>query len=89
MVGHQRLRRASEEHLSVVDDAGAIDDVERLADVVIGDQHADVALLQLADQLANVGDGNRIDAGKGLVEKDDRRVGRERARDLAAAPLAA
>src|SRR3954468_20558480 len=47
-VADQRLGAAGEEHLAAVDDAGAIDDVQRLADIMVGDEHADVALLQLA-----------------------------------------
>jgi hypothetical protein len=83
------LRAAGEQHLAVVDDAGAVDDVERLADIVVGDEDADVALLQLDDEVANVGDRDRIDAGEGLVEQHDRGVGGERPGDLAAPPFAA
>ena len=81
--------RAFLQHPAVVDDVGAIDDVERLAHVVVGDQHADAAILQMAHQLADVVDGDRIDAGEGLVEQNVGRMGRERAGDLDAAPLAA
>ena len=56
---------------------------------MIGDQHADAALLQLADQVANVRNRQRIDARERLVEQHDRRVGGQRAGDLGAAPLAA
>jgi hypothetical protein len=48
LVGDQISGRAGEQHAAVIDDVGAIDDIERLADIVIGDQHADAALLQLA-----------------------------------------
>ncbi len=40
------------EHLTIMDDVGAIDDVERLADIVIRDQNADAAILQMLDELA-------------------------------------
>src|SRR5258706_3270151 len=33
------------QHFALIDDAGAIADTDRLAHVVVGDQHADVALL--------------------------------------------
>lgn len=53
------------------DDIGAVGDRERLADAVVGDQDADAAVLQVADDLLNIGDDNRIDAGKRLVEEDE------------------
>src|SRR5947209_9861767 len=83
LVGDQRFGSTLEEHLTIVDDAGTIDDVERLADIVVGDQHADAAAPQLTDELADVGDRNRIDPGERLIEEHDRRFGGERTRDLA------
>ena len=88
LVGDQRFGSTGEQDLSVVDDAGAVDDVERLADIVVGDEHADVAALQLAHQLADVGDRDRVDPGERLVEQHDGRLGRERPGDLAPPPLA-
>ena len=72
-----------------MDDVGAVDDVERLAHIVIGDQHADAAILQMLHQVADVVDGDRIDAGERLVQQDVGRMRRQRARDLDAAALAA
>src|SRR5258705_7197297 len=43
----------------------------------------------MADQILNVADRNRIDAGKGFVEQHVVRARRQRARDLDAAALAA
>ena len=48
-------------------DIGAIDDAERLADIVVGDQDADTAILQEADQVPDVGNGQRIDPREGFV----------------------
>src|SRR5436190_746477 len=89
LVGDERLGASGEEDLATVDDAGAVDDVESLADIVIGDQHADVAGLELDDEVADVGDRDRVDAGERLVEKHDRGIGGKRPGDLAAPPLAA
>src|SRR6185437_13053598 len=72
-----------------VQDIGAVDDLERLAHVVVGDQHADAAILEMRDEVADVVDGDRIDAGQRLVEEDEMRLRRESAGDLDAAPLAA
>src|SRR5436305_11663097 len=69
LVGDQRFGSTLEQHLTVVDDASAVDDVERLADIVVGDQNADVAVLELAHEVADVGDGNRIDSGERLIEQ--------------------
>ena len=69
-------------------DVGAVDDVERLAHIVVGDQHADAAMLQVRDEVADVGDGDRVDAGERLVEQDVIRLGREGPGDLYPATLA-
>src|SRR5438105_6152182 len=88
LVGDQRFGSTLEQDLTVVNDAGTVDDVERLADIMVGDEDADAAAAQFAHQLADIGDGNRVDASERLVEEHDRRLGSERPGDLAAAPLA-
>ena len=55
---------------------------------MVGDEHADAAVPQMKDDLLNVADRNRIDAGERLVEQDELRRDDERARDLGAPPLA-
>ena len=55
----------------VVHDVGAVGDAQRLADVVVGDEDADAAVPQVKDDLLDVGDGDRIDAGERLVEQDE------------------
>ena len=71
------------------DDVGAIDQAERFAHVVIGDEHADATFRKLTDQRANIGDRNGIDAREGLIEQHKGGIGRERPRDLQPTPLAA
>src|SRR5207248_8744847 len=75
LVGDQRFGSTLEQHLTVVDNACSVDDDERLTDVMVGDQNANVAVLELAHEVAEVGDGNRIDSGERLVEQHDRRLG--------------
>ena len=53
-IGDQSLRAARKQDLGIVDDAGAVHDIVRLGHIVIGDEDADVALLQFADELASV-----------------------------------
>src|SRR3569623_150821 len=88
LVGDEVLRRSGEQHAAVIDDVAAVDDVERLADVMVGDQHADAALLQFDDEVAKVGDRQRIDPRERLVEQHDRRVGGQCAGNLRAATFA-
>ena len=52
-----------------MDDVGAVDQPERLAHVVVGDEDADAALGEMAHEGANVADGDRVDAGEGFVEQ--------------------
>ena len=62
---------------------------EGLAYVVVGDKHADAALLQKAHDALDLQHGDRVDPGKRLVEQDEARPCRQRARDLHAPSLAA
>ena len=66
-----------------------VDDFQRLADIVVGDQDADALSRQIADHLTNVGDGQGVDAGEGFIQQHEGRLARERPGDLAAPPLAA
>ena len=75
--------------MAAVDDIGAIDQAERLAHIVVGDQHADAAALEMAHEILDVADRDRIDAGERLVEQHEGRIARQRAGDFAAPPLAA
>ena len=71
-----------------MDDVGAIDQSERLADIVVGDQHADPAAGEVPDQLLNVGNGDRVDAGEGFVEQHEVGTAGQRPGDLQPAALA-
>jgi len=75
--------------MAVVDDVGAVADAQGLAHVVIGDEHADAARLEETNDALDLDHGDRVDAGEGLVEQDEARVGRERPGDLDPATLAA
>src|SRR5262245_27566406 len=83
------LRRAFGHHFAVVDDVGAVDDVERLAHIVISDEHADAVLFEMLHQLTDFADGDRVDAAERLVEQHERGLCRQSARNLDAAALAA
>src|SRR3546814_3788459 len=72
-IGDEFGRRAGEQYLAVIDDAGAVDEVERLADIMVGDQHADAARLEIGDEIPNVADRQRVDAREGFVAQHDRR----------------
>src|SRR5438105_8215502 len=61
------------EHAALVDDVRAVADAERLPHVVIGDQHADAALLEEADDLLDVEHGDGVDTRERLVEQDEAR----------------
>src|SRR5262245_15832649 len=82
-------RRTFADDAPVLDDVGAVADVERLADVVIRDHDPDPTLAQLPDDLLDVDHGDRVDAGERLVQQHEARVEHERAGDLDAPSLAA
>ena len=90
--GRFELPRATtpgEQHLPAIDDAGAIHDIQRFAHVVVGDQHADAAFLEIDHQMPDIGDRQWIDACERLIEQHDRWAGGQRAGNLAAPALAA
>src|SRR5918992_5596198 len=77
------------EHGALVDNVRAIADTERLAHVMVCYEHADAALLEEPNDALDVEHRDRVDAGEGLVEQDERGPGAERAGDLEPPPLAA
>src|SRR5712691_2373102 len=66
-----------------------INDLQRVAHIMIGDQDADATILEVRYEVADVADRNRIDPGERLIEQDEVRLGRQRPGDLATPPLAA
>src|SRR6185369_17288353 len=83
------FRTALGQDLPGIDDIGAVGQPQRFAHIVVGDQDADTAVGEVADQVLDVADRDRIDAGKGFVEQHVVRTRRQRARNLDAAALAA
>src|SRR6185369_9566536 len=83
------FRTALSQDLPGIDDIGAVGQPQRFAHIVVGDQDADTAVGEVADQVLDVADRDRIDAGKGFVEQHVVRTRRQRARDFDAAALAA
>ena len=81
------LRRPLLQDRSFIKQIGAVGDGEGLADIVVGDDDADVAVFEFGDDVLNILDGNRVNAGKGLVQQDELRVDGQGAGDLAPAPL--
>ena len=65
------LRRSAPEDHPIVNDIRPVGNPQRLPDVVVGDEDADPAGFEVKDDFLDVRDGDRIDAGKGLVEEDE------------------
>src|SRR5437762_1087381 len=63
------------------DDIGAVADLKSFADIVIGDEDADAFLAEAEDDLLDIVDGHGIDAGEGLVQEEDGRMGDQAAGD--------
>jgi hypothetical protein len=88
-VGDEFVGRAGAEDAAFGHDVGAVGDGEGFADVVVGDEDADSLLFEVEDDLADVVDGQRVDAGEGFVEEDELRLGRQAAGDLDSAAFTA
>ena len=88
-VGDEVVRGAGAEDAAFGHYVGAVGDGEGFADVVVGDEDSDALLFEIEDDLADVVDGERVDAGEGFVEEDELRLGCETAGDLDAAAFTA
>src|SRR5690606_19972608 len=77
------------QHFAGMDDIGAIDQAERLSDIVIRYQNTDASGCQMADKLLDVGHGNGIDACERLVEQHEIRLARQGTCDFEATTLTA
>src|SRR5579872_6583578 len=83
------VRGALGENFPRIDDVGAVGEAERLADIVIGDQDADAAIGEVPDEILDVADRDRVDAGKRLVEQHVAWTRGQRAGNFDAPALAA
>ena len=70
---------AGKNQASVGNDVGAIHNGKRRLRVVVGQEDAEAAFLEHVDQVLDVLDGDRVDAGERFVEQEEARVGRDRA----------
>ena len=68
------IRRAGFNYLAVVQYKCLVTCPQGFPDIVIGDQNADVAFLQMGDDFFDVDHRQRIDAGKGFVQQHEGRV---------------
>ena len=56
-------------HLAFGDNIGAVGDRQGFAGAVVGDQHADAALGEMAHQIADIIDGDGVHPGERFVEQ--------------------
>ena len=78
-----------EENLALEEQIGAIGDAERLFHVVVGDEHADVLLLELPHDILDVLHGDGVHTGERLVEHDEEGIDGQTAGYLRATAFAA
>src|SRR5690625_4352265 len=84
------LGRSRETYLAVEHQVDPVGNRQSLTDAVVGEQHSQAAAFtQVAYQHLDLADRLGVDSGERLVEKDECRVGSERAGNLEAAPFAA
>src|SRR6185436_20392452 len=89
IISRQALWCSALEDHAVVHDVGAVRDPQRLADVVVGNQHPDAAVAQVKNDLLNIGNRDRVDPGEWFVEQYEFGRSHERSRDLRPPPLSA
>ena len=88
LVGRQEIGRPTAKDHAIVHDVCPVGDPQRLPYVVVGDQNADAALLQVEDDVLDIGYCNGIDTREGFVQQDKPRRNHQRARNFRTPPLA-
>ena len=89
LVRQNLLGAAGGDDMSLADNVGLFTDVQGIAYVVIGDQYANSPVTEVGDDLLDVIDRDRVDAGKGFIQQDEIRLGGESPGNLYASPFAA
>src|ERR1700733_6532856 len=85
----ERHRRIERYQLSVIDNGDAIAKAIGFVHVMSGNKHGEIAgVLKVVEHLPNGHAGDGIEAGGGLVEKEDAGIVNQAARDLKATPHA-
>src|SRR5947208_4548696 len=89
LVAEQLARSALQHQLTALEDAGAIRERERLAHVLLDEQHRDAVRIDRADRLEDLRDQHGSQAQRRLVQHQEARARHERAADRAHLLLAA
>src|SRR5574343_796585 len=76
------------QHGAFADDIGAVCNAQRFTDVVVGNQHANAALLEEADNFLDLEHGNWVNAGERFVEQNKSRLRSQCACNLDSATFA-
>src|SRR5690606_23928354 len=74
--------------VAVIDYVGLVADIQRLAHVMVGDQHTDALVLEMLDDLLDIVHRYRVHPGKGLVQQDELRICGQRPGNLGPSTLA-
>ena len=64
------FRSSRSKNCPVIDDISAVSDLQGFSDIVVSDEHPDLLGFQMINDLLNLQDRDRIDAGKGLIQQD-------------------
>ena len=89
VIGEDLVGRSVAEDLPAANHVAAVGYLQRLAHLVIGNQNGNAPLAELANNLLDATDGDRIDAGKRFVEENDLRIGNQAAGDFQSPSFAA
>ena len=83
------FRGAGRYDLSGIEDVGMVTDSQHFADIVVGDQDPDIAIAEVLDNVLDIDDRDRVDAGKRFIKQDEAWIRGEGARNLDAAAFSA
>src|SRR5690606_30935855 len=88
LVGQYGFGVSLGDEVAVIDYVGLVADIQRLAHVMVGDQHTDALILEMLDDLLDIVHRYRVHPGKGLVQQDELRICGQRPGNLGPSTLA-
>ena len=82
VIGQHLDRRTGCDDVPFAHDVGAFANIQGFTDIVVRDQHANVAGFEMRDDVFDIGNGDRIDARKGFIEENHSGLSGERTSDF-------
>ena len=82
VIGQHLGRRAGRDDVPLAHDVSALANIQGFTDVMVRDQHPNIAGFEMRNDVFDIGNGDRVNACKGFIEKNHAGLSGERTRDF-------